>query len=79
MKTIWHFLLKSSPLTLPCSFEMNNGVEVDDDVPFDLLKIPGKKKYFLQANSVIINKLVDFNKARIRRNTRSMRSSLACL
>ncbi len=30
------------------SFEMNNGVEVaEDDVPLDLVKIPGKKVYFL--------------------------------
>ncbi len=58
------------PINLPfstkdiiCSFEMNNGVEVaDDDVPVDLLKITGKKKYFLQANDVLITKLDSINK-----------------
>ncbi len=46
-----------------CSFGMNDGVEVTaDDVPVDLIKIPGKKKYFLQANDVLITKLVAINK-----------------
>ncbi len=45
------------------SFELKHGVEVsDDDAPLDLLKIPGKKVYFLQANSVLITKLKKENK-----------------
>ncbi len=42
---------------------MNDGVEVtNDNIPVDLLKIPGKKKDFLQANDVLITKLVAINK-----------------
>ncbi len=42
---------------------MNNGVEVaDNNIPVNLLKIPGKKKYFLWANDVLITKLVAINK-----------------
>ncbi len=58
------------PINLPfstkdiiSSFELNHGVEVaEDDVPLDLIKIPGKKVYFLQANSVLITKLKKQNK-----------------
>ncbi len=46
-----------------CSFEMNDGVDVaEDNILLDLLRIPGKKKYFLQANDVLITKLVAINK-----------------
>ncbi len=42
---------------------MNNGVDVaEDNIFLDLLKIPGKKKYFLQANNVLITKLVAIKK-----------------
>ncbi len=45
------------------SFEMNNGAEVAEaKIPLDLVKIPDKKVYFLQANRVLIAKLVDINK-----------------
>ncbi len=57
------------PINLPfsmkyiiCSFEMNNGVDfAEDNIPLDLLKIPGKKKYFLQASNVLTTKLVAIN------------------
>ncbi len=60
------------PINLPfstkdiiCSFEMNNGVDIaEDNIPLDLLKIPGKKKYFLQANNVLITILVAINEKR---------------
>ncbi len=42
---------------------MKDGVEVsEDDAPLDLLKICGKKVYFLQANSILITKLKKQNK-----------------
>ena len=45
------------------SFELNHGVELsEDDAPLDLIKIPGKKVNFLQANSVLITKLKKQNK-----------------
>ena len=58
------------PINLPfstkdiiSSFELNHGVELSkDDIPLDLIKIPGKKVYFLQANSVLITKLKKQNK-----------------
>ncbi len=58
------------PINLPfstkdiiSSFQLNDGVEVsEDDIPLDLLKICGKKVYFLQANSVLITKLKKQNK-----------------
>ncbi len=44
---------------------MNNRVEVaDNNISVNLLKIPGKKKYFLQTNNVLITKLVAINKKR---------------
>ncbi len=47
---------------MTCSFEMNNGVDVaKDNIPLDLLKISGKKKYFLHANNVPIKILVAIN------------------
>ncbi len=40
------------------SFEMNDGVELaEDDVPLDLVKVPGKKVYFLQAKRVLFTRL----------------------
>ncbi len=45
------------------SFKLNHGVEVtEDDAPLDLIMIPGKKLYFLQANSKLIKKLKKLNK-----------------
>ena len=58
------------PINLPfstkdiiSSFELNHGVEVtEDDAPLDLIKIPDKKVYFLQANSKLIKTLKKLNK-----------------
>ncbi len=58
------------PINLPFStkgiisnFELNHGVEVsEDDAPLDLIKIPGKKVYFLQANSRLIDTVKKHNK-----------------
>ena len=45
------------------SFQLNHGVEVtEDEAPLDLIMIPGKKVYFLQANSKLIKKLKKYNK-----------------
>ena len=40
-----------------CSFEMRDGVEPSEEKLSDLVNIKGKMKYFLQANSVLIDKL----------------------
>ncbi len=58
------------PINLPfsmkdiiSSFELNHGVEVTkDDARLDLIMIPGKKVYFLQANSKLIKTLKKYNK-----------------
>lgn len=58
------------PINLPfttkdvlSTFEMNDGVEVtEDELPVELISISGKKKYFLQANDILVSKLLTVNK-----------------